>query len=80
MADAISTIYHSGVCVSVNLAMLCIFCSAPSQVSEEAVMKRKSQGWVVEATHDLDEAIDRAQAAAEAGHLTGLFLGQSLLI
>ena len=41
------------------------------QVSEEAVMKRKSQGWVMEATHDIDQAINRAQTAAKSGLFTG---------
>ena len=41
------------------------------QVSEEAVMKRKSQGWVMEATHDIDQAINRTQTAAKSGPFTG---------
>ena len=34
-------------------------------------MKRKSQGWVMEATHDIDQAINRAQTAAKSGLFTG---------
>ena len=30
-------------------------------------MKRQLQGWIMEVTHDLQQAIDRAQAAMETG-------------